>query len=155
VSEGIRRWVKDLIPLLSALLLTYAGWMLIQELRMPPQTIVSAPANMPVVSTLPIASPIVVNFPSEMVVIQATEIPPTPTLPPYVMSTKPADLICGEWVKRGSVCTMDDWPETPTPTPPKCPTIADEECIWTGRKSDAVPVLPPPPPTVPTTPAHE
>jgi hypothetical protein len=150
----IRRWVKDLIPLLSVLLLTYAGWALIQELRMPQQTTASVP-GIPAAPILPNASPIVVNFPSEMVIVEATEVPHTPTPPPYVLSTTPPDLVCGEWVKRGSVCTMPAWPSTPTPTPPPCPTIADEDCIWTGKKSDAVPVLPTLVPTVNTSPPHQ
>jgi hypothetical protein len=144
VSEG-RRWVKDLIPLLSALLLTYAGWALIQELRMPPPTTVFAPA-IPAAPMLPIASPIAVNFPSEMVMVVITptaEATPEPT-PTYIMSTVPPALVCGEWVTRGSVCEMPPMPNTPTPIPPKCPTTEGEDCIWTGRKSDATPVAPTP-----------
>jgi hypothetical protein len=144
VSE-VKRWVKDLIPLVSALLLVYAGWALIQELRTRPIPSAVVPGIQHVsMSQSASSSPVVVNFPSEMVVVQATEIPPTPTPPPYLLSTKSPDLLCGEWVRRGSVCTMDDWPETPTPTPPSCPTMAGEDCIWTGRKSDATPIAPTP-----------
>jgi hypothetical protein len=144
VSEA-RRWVKELIPLLSALLLVYAGWALIQELRMPQPTTASVP-EIPVAPMSQIGSPIAVNFPNEMVMVVITptaEATPEPT-PTYAMSTKTPDLVCGEWVKRGSVCIMPPMPNTPTPVPPKCPTTEGEDCIWTGRKSDATPVAPTP-----------
>jgi hypothetical protein len=144
VSE-VKRWVKDLIPLVSALLLVYAGWALIQELRTRPIPSAVVPGIQHVsMSQSASSSPVVVNFPSEMVVVQATEIPLPPPTPTYVMSTKTPALVCGEWVTRGSVCEMPPMPNTPTPVPPKCPTIEGEECIWTGKKSDATPIAPTP-----------
>lgn len=67
---------------------------------------------------------------------------PEPTLEPYVTSTVPPPILCGEWVQYGTVCQMPKAPK-PTPTPlPVCPVEPDEECRWMGQRGDEPPVKP-------------
>jgi hypothetical protein len=98
---------------------------------------------------MPVASPVSVVLPRELVLVtntpQPTETPvPTATWNPTVPTPFPTSVaidICGPWITKGTECIMNTFP--PTPIPP-CPLGPNQHCIWTGRAEDASPIVPTP-----------
>lgn len=121
---------------------------------MTPSVMESPPTNAYGSFALPIASPIAIQFPRELVIVTNTPPPQTPTpVSTYVAPTPLPVIICGNWAQIGQSCTMPKLPD-PTSTPiPDCPAGPDETCVWTGRAEDASPIAPTPYPTMPI--AHQ
>jgi hypothetical protein len=140
-EERIQAWVRTLLPLITVGLLAYGGVAFLQELRTPPST--SALSQTAAVSPSLPASPIVVQFPSEMAVVTHTPIPETPEPAPPPKAT-PFVNLCGPWLKMNEVCTMNVAPPTATPPLPDCPTVENRECVWKGGKDADVPIIPTP-----------
>lgn len=79
------------------------------------------------------ASPLVVRFPSELVIVTHTpEATPEPT-PTYTMLPTPRPpAVCLTSTPRGSVCTQPE-PPLPTSTPmADCPVLPGDLCVWRG-----------------------
>ncbi len=140
--DRARQWMKDVVlPLCGVGISIIAGWLLIRVSTMPASP--GAPPPRPSAATSSSANP----FPPELIqaaVAISTFTAPTPTepapTPTHAALPTPMPVICGPWLSKGEICTMSRAQPTPTPTPPACPVTPMDECRWTGRAEDAVPV---------------
>lgn len=117
------------MPPITAGILLMGGWAFIQALHtpVPPTALPPSPPALAAGS----ASPFVVTFPERLILVTETPIPPTVT-PEPPPETLVADLICGEGVPVGAVCTMPTATLSP-PTPmPNCPVGPGQQCISQG-----------------------
>ena len=128
-EERIQSWVRTLLPLLTLGLLAYGGVVFLRELRTPASTS-ALPQTSAVSPSLP-ASPIVVQFPSEMTVVTHTPIPETPV--PVIPEATPVGLdICTKHTPKGTVCKQPKRPPPPPTEVPPCPVEVGKNCVGQG-----------------------
>jgi hypothetical protein len=147
LSEA-RAWVSALTPLSAALVLTLAGWALLQVAVTPTPLTASKTTTASAPSVAPVASPFVVEvvFPDRMTVV--TPEPPTPTPAPPKATPVGID-ICTDLTRAGTLCKQ---PKPPKPAPtevPDCPVDVGSLCVGTGKP---VTWLPSPTPDIVTYP---
>jgi hypothetical protein len=128
--------VSLFLPLLTLALLTYGGWLFLQELRMTPPPSASAPAAVSaaddlraLISALATPQKVEVTLPDTLVVVTPSPIP-LPTRPP--VTTVGVDL-CTDNTRAGTVCVQ---PKPPPPLPtevPDCPVNVGSKCVGTGK----------------------
>jgi hypothetical protein len=137
-GDGAKNFLSYLPPILLGLIAGAGVWLIWQAFTSPTPASISPQQTANDYSVSPVSS----TFPPQLleaaVAISTFIAPtpePTPTPRPTAIATSATiQMVCGDGLERGSICTMPTQ-APPSPTPyPVCPTTPGFDCVWMGSQ---------------------